>query len=127
MVVETTKGWMMPRLYHILSQGGVALSKKCGRLDTSFFSLWLTKLSNKNFHSNKFFVERNRIKCNVIIFRAGLFILGALAKLRKATIRFVMSVCPSVCPHRTTRLPLDGFSCNLISRFVDRASCNDSW
>jgi hypothetical protein len=39
-------------------------------------------------------------------------ILGAFAKLRKATISFVMSVCLSVYlpvrPHRT-RLPLDGF------------------
>ena len=31
--------------------------------------------------------------------------LGAFAKLRKAPISFVMSVCP----HATTRLPLDGF------------------
>ena len=33
-------------------------------------------------------------------------ILGALAKLRKATVGFVMSVRP----HGTPRLPLDGFS-----------------
>ena len=33
-------------------------------------------------------------------------VLGAFAKLRKATISFVMSVRP----HGTTRLPLDGFS-----------------
>jgi len=31
--------------------------------------------------------------------------LGAFAELRKATVSFVMSVCP----HGTTRLPLDGF------------------
>jgi hypothetical protein len=40
--------------------------------------------------------------------------LGVLAKLQKATIRLVMSVCPSVplsvFPHGTTRPPLDGFS-----------------
>jgi hypothetical protein len=40
--------------------------------------------------------------------------LSAFATLRKATISFVMSVCPSVNPHGTTRLPLDGFVCNLI-------------
>ena len=34
--------------------------------------------------------------------------LGAFAKLRRATISF-MSVCPPVCPHGTTRLPMDGF------------------
>jgi hypothetical protein len=44
--------------------------------------------------------------------------LGAFAKLRKATVGFVMSVCLSVCPsvrpsvllHGTTEPPLDGFS-----------------
>lgn len=39
--------------------------------------------------------------------------LGAFAKLRRETISFVLSVClsvvPSVCPHGTTWLPLDGF------------------
>ena len=38
--------------------------------------------------------------------------LGVLAKFRKATISFFMSVCPSVWPHETTRLPLDGFWLN---------------
>ena len=42
----------------------------------------------------------------------GIFRL--LHKLRKATISFVMSVRPSVCPHGTTGLPLDGLSRNLI-------------
>jgi hypothetical protein len=40
--------------------------------------------------------------------------LGAFAKLRKATISFVMSVRTSVSQHGTTRLPLDGFSRNSI-------------
>jgi len=35
-----------------------------------------------------------------------IYFLGAFAKLRKATISFVMSVRP----HGITRLPLDGFS-----------------
>ena len=34
---------------------------------------------------------------------------GAFTKLRKATISFVMPVCPSVRPHKTTRLILEGF------------------
>jgi hypothetical protein len=34
--------------------------------------------------------------------------LGAFAKLRKATISFVMSVCPSVRPLETTRPPTNG-------------------
>ena len=38
-------------------------------------------------------------------------ILGAFSKTaKKKTIKFVMSACPSVRPHGTTRLPLDGFS-----------------
>jgi hypothetical protein len=37
-------------------------------------------------------------------------LLGAFTKLWKATVGFVMSVCP----HGTTRLPLDGVSLNLM-------------
>ena len=40
--------------------------------------------------------------------------LGAFAKLRKATISFVMSVRTFVRQHGTIRLPLGGFSLNLI-------------
>ena len=40
--------------------------------------------------------------------------LDALQKLRTATIRFVISVRPSVRPHERIMLPLDGFLWNLI-------------
>jgi hypothetical protein len=43
--------------------------------------------------------------------------LGAFVKLPTATISSVMSVSPRVRPHGTTRLPLDGFSWNLIRVF----------
>jgi len=36
--------------------------------------------------------------------------LGAFAKLLKATVSFVMSVCRSIRPQGKTRLPLDGFT-----------------
>ena len=36
--------------------------------------------------------------------------VGALAKLQEVTVSFIMSVCP----HGTTRLPLDEFLRNLI-------------
>jgi len=36
-------------------------------------------------------------------------ILSLFAKSRKATVSFVMFVRLGVCPHGTTRLPLDGF------------------
>jgi len=37
-------------------------------------------------------------------------VLGAFAKLLKATISFVIFVRLVVCPHETTQLPMDGFS-----------------
>jgi len=46
--------------------------------------------------------------------------LGAFAELRRATISFVMSVRP----HGTTRLPLDGFSSNLISEYFSNSVYN---
>jgi len=41
-------------------------------------------------------------------------VLGKFATLQKATTGFVMPVSP----HGTTRLPLDGFSWNLIVEFI---------
>jgi len=41
-------------------------------------------------------------------------LLVVFAKLRKANIDFVISICPSVCSHGTTRLPPDLFSWNYI-------------
>jgi len=38
----------------------------------------------------------------------------------KATVSFVISVCPSVRPHGTARLPLDGFSLNLIFGYFSK-------
>ena len=49
-----------------------------------------------------------RIQVNIILY-AFLVFLDAVAKFRKATIIFVMSVRLSVVPHVTIRLPLDGF------------------
>ena len=42
--------------------------------------------------------------------------VGTFAKLRKATVSFFMSVRPRV----TTRLPLDGFSLNLIFKYLSK-------
>ena len=47
-----------------------------------------------------------------------------LQKFRKATISFVMSVRPPVLPHGTTRLPLDGFSRNLIIEYFSKICKN---
>ena len=54
--------------------------------------------------------------------RRVLSILRAFAKLQKLTISFVMSVRPSVCPHGTTRLSLDGFSWNVIFQYFSKLS-----
>ena len=63
--------------------------------------------------------------------------LGALAKSRKKTVSFDMSVCPSICSHGTTRLPLDVFLWNLIlsiflicrenSSFIRTGTLHDDW
>ena len=49
-------------------------------------------------------------------------LLGFFAKLLKVTISFVKSHRLSVRPHGTTRLPLDGFTLNLIFEFFCRQS-----
>jgi len=48
--------------------------------------------------------------------------LGSFAKLRKATTSFVMSVRPPLLPHGTSRLPLDGFSWNLMFEYFSTLS-----
>ena len=50
--------------------------------------------------------------CSCVILKKEQF-LSEFAKLRKATISFVMSVRLSVCLHGKTLLPLDGFSWKL--------------
>jgi hypothetical protein len=43
-----------------------------------------------------------------------LSIFGELAKLREVTSSSVVFFCPSIHPHGTNRLPLEGFLLNLI-------------
>jgi hypothetical protein len=50
------------------------------------------------------------------LFTIDLVILGAFRKMRKATISFV-------CPHETTRLPLEEFLWNLIFEFFFEKIC----
>jgi hypothetical protein len=46
-----------------------------------------------------------------VIFKGILFAaVRNLSKLRKSTTNFVISLCPSHCPHWTTTLSLNGFS-----------------
>jgi len=60
---------------------------------------------------------RHRLRCLYSESSKTRFFLGAFAKFRKVTIRFVMSANPSVFPParmEQIRLPLDGFSRNFI-------------
>jgi len=43
--------------------------------------------------------------------------LGIFPELRKVTLSFVVSVCPSTCPHGTAQFPLYGFSWNSIFEY----------
>ena len=60
--------------------------------------------------------RRKKLRCKL---------LDAFVKLRKTTIRF-MSVRPSLCPHGTTRLSLDGFPWNLIFQYFSNICREDS-
>lgn len=42
------------------------------------------------------------------------FSAACAEQLRKSTTRIFMSGCPPVCPPGTTRLPQNGFPCNLV-------------
>jgi hypothetical protein len=65
-----------------------------------------------NADDNRKFLFKNSVRVRL---RCGYFsaIIGAFAKLREATVSFVMSVCP----YGSTRLPVDGFWWNLIFKF----------
>jgi len=62
-------------------------------------------------------IHRSRFCAFSVVFCNSDF-LGAFAKLRKASISFIMSVRP----HGSTRLPLDGFSRNFIFEVFFRNS-----
>ena len=59
---------------------------------------------------------------NVTVRKSHQNVLGAFANLRKATVSFVMSFCPSLRARGTTRLPLGGISRNLIFEYFSRKS-----
>ena len=52
--------------------------------------------------------------------------LDALTKSQKATIGFVMSVCPSALSRGTTPLPLNGFPPSLIYEYFSKISQENS-
>jgi hypothetical protein len=64
-------------------------------------------------------------KCLLVYGRKRSLFWHAFAKLRQATISFVMSVHLSVRPNEIIRLPLDGFSWNLLYKYFFRKSVNE--
>jgi hypothetical protein len=82
---------------------------------------WRYKLKCRKLWNLQTVIKSFSVSKTVIFFlhacecgpRHALF-LDTFLILRKATISFVMSALPSVCPHGRTRLPLDGFWLNLI-------------
>jgi len=78
--------------------------------------------SGGDFHALYYSTLFDKILC---IF-ANFSFLDAFANLWKATISFDTSACLSLCPHRTTGLPLDGFSWNFIFEFFSKISQEDS-
>jgi hypothetical protein len=84
-----------------------------------FHNVWQKKIL-----FTKFYITRN--SKNVITLEINHEFLGTFAKLRKATIIFVTSVGPSVCPHGTIRLSLDGFSRNLLFEYFSK-NCWEYW
>jgi hypothetical protein len=48
------------------------------------------------------------------------YLLRRIRKIAKAAISFYISVCPSVHPRGTTRLPMSGFSPNFIFQYFSK-------
>ena len=92
----------------------------------------LVDLDNQTDEKPSAFHSRNWVRCDFfikwVLVRGNNFssrsllwwriILGTLEEFRKATTSFVMANGLSVCPHRTTRPSLDGFSWNLILEYI---------
>ena len=52
--------------------------------------------------------------------------LGVCKIVKCVRLSVYLSVRPSICPHRTIRLPLNGFSWKLISEFFPKIHCENS-
>jgi len=62
------------------------------------------------FNEVQFLRPCSSVGVDIITYNLNNLILSAFAKLRRATLIFVISVQPAVCSHRTTSFRLDGFS-----------------
>jgi hypothetical protein len=82
-----------------------------------YFSFKKFPIGQDNGYRSKQFLlpRRFRYKAMLRTTRHKPTLLGEFLKLRKATISFVMFVCPSICLHGTTRFPPEEFCWKLIS------------
>jgi len=85
-------------------------------------SCWISYVNYiKMYGSTNNIFNRLRSKLINVCF---LWFVIAFLKSRKATVSFLMFVCPSAClpvgPHGTTRLPLDRFLRNLTSKYFSK-------
>jgi len=69
-------------------------------------------------------VELSNVKLVVHIVTIGLWsdLFTYVRKISKSEINFFVFFCPSVCRNEITRLPLDGFSLNLILLFFFKSA-----
>jgi hypothetical protein len=82
-----------------------------------FYTLTCVTVQNEAVSEQGFADRTQKVSFLFHICIHSVLSLGAIAKLRKATIKIrhvCVSVRPSVRPHGTTRLALDGISWNLI-------------
>ena len=75
-------------------------------------------------HLKTLFVDRKNFT-HLLQYTYRILFFWAFAKFGKATINFVRSVCPSVCPYGTIRLPLDGFLRNFMFESFSK-SCREN-
>jgi len=117
--------WLLLFFYSTLNVQGVrgcvfAINRQCyHRQTTSWFLPWRCAVFTVRYKATFCRVLQQKLSSDIYQqpVRAEATLLHAFAKLRKATISFVMSVClsASVCPSAwNIRLPLDGYSRNLI-------------
>jgi hypothetical protein len=102
-----TKAKCRGDIWHMI---GKFIFRNC-RKYTKFLSNICTKPSGEIYFWLTLF--RNKF-CLTQFPKQILSIFRPVRNFRKATISFVMSVCPYFCPHEIAWLPLDWFSWNLV-------------
>jgi hypothetical protein len=108
----------------LLPPGVNPIAVKCIISYISYHHIIVYHISYHIYHTISYHISifprynsRSGLRVTDLCWLSAVFYLdffGAFANLQKATISFVMSVCPSVSPHGTTRFPLDGISWNFI-------------